>query len=66
MRRKSNQDCIFHKSEARFLFVDEFVIAEIFQKSRNVFRVLKVILILNVNLSLNKKKMIGGSIPGKD
>ena len=66
MRRKSNQDCIFHEIEARFLFVDEFVIAEIFQKSRNVFRVLKVILILNVNLSLNQKKMVGESIPGKD
>ena len=66
MRRKSKQDCIFHEIEARFLFVDEFVIAEILQKSRNVFRVLKVILILNVNLSLNQKKMVGESIPGKD
>lgn len=57
MRRKSSQGCFFHEIEARFLFVDAF--AEIFQKSRNVFRVLKVIFSLNVNLSLNLKNLIG-------
>ena len=61
MRRKSNQDRFFHEIEVRFLFaiVDEFVVAEIFQKSCNVFRMLKVIFSLNVNLSLNLKNLIG-------
>ena len=37
MQRKSNQDCFFHEIEVRFLFVDEFVVAEIFQKKTAMF-----------------------------
>ena len=67
MQRKSNQDCFFHEIEVRFLFVDEFVVAEIFQKKLQCFQGARSHLNLECELIFELKKFDwGGSIPGKN